>query len=186
MYDSIEMKYFLLATFLLFFSCNTFDMQQKSNSKENQNIDSHKLSETEFENLKEYLSTTQNIIPKDTIIIKYEFNGETCWDMLDLEDDDYIHKIIDFRRKEIDKFNLLHKDGVAFRIREEGKNFNKVVSFDKTVLVDKSSFLRNLIFKEKNTCGNTVIILKDGKYYLRKGDPHFDIIQILNKSKRHD
>ena len=181
------MKYFLLSIFILIFSCNSLDSQKtKSKSKEDKNIETHKFSETEFSNFKEYLQSNHNITPKDTIIIKYEFNKETCWDMLDLEDDDYIHGIIDGRQKEIDKFNLLHKDGVAFRIREEGKNFNKVVSLDKRIIVDKSSFLRNLIFKEKNNCGNTAIILKDGTYYLRKTDPHFDIIQVLNKSKRHD
>jgi hypothetical protein len=177
------MRIIFILSLLMLMSCNSTKNQ---NRVENTDVEKYTLTKDDFKNFKNYLNDNHKILAKDTIIIKYEFNNESCWDRLDREENSRIQYFIDLHQKEIEKFNSIHKNAVALHFREEGKNFNKVVFLDKSIFVDQSSFLKSLIFKEKNMCGNTIIMLKDGTYYLRKSDPHFDIIQVMNKSEKHD
>ena len=46
-----------------------------------------KLSDLKFQRLKDFLFASTNSVVNDTIIIKYDYNNESCWEILDLKDD---------------------------------------------------------------------------------------------------
>ena len=141
------------------------------------------LETEDFKNIKEFL-TSKNLAIKDTIIIKYEFNGDGCWSMLDEQDDDYIKKVSDGMNEYLKIFIDKHSGAVAYRIREKGKNFSKYVSRDPTISVDDNGILKNLLFNKRKMCGTTAVILDDGSYALKYGDSHFQVLKILeNKPK---
>ena len=180
------MKYLFLAILAMSFSCNSRNVKQNVNRVDDTDIEKYTLTENDFENVKNFLNDNFKIQSKDTIIIKYEFNKENCWDRLDAEGNTKIQYFIDLRQKEIQKFNLKHQNSIALHFKEEGDSFNKIISLDKSIYIDKGVWLKKIIFREKNECGNTIILLQNGTYYLRRSDPHFDIIQVMNKSEKHD
>ena len=50
---------------------------------DNKRISIFKLNETSLSAVKKYLSNFSNKAIQDTIIIKYDYNNETCWNTLD-------------------------------------------------------------------------------------------------------
>lgn len=136
------------------------------------------LNSAEFNDVKNELKkyTFDNQL-KDTIIIKYEYNNETCWNNLDLESKDYINNVISSRQKYILNQLNQRKNVSFFHFKESGKNFNKIVQWDDRVLTDSSGVLKNSIFSKPNNCGNSVIILPDGKMVHLESDAHIDILK---------
>ena len=136
------------------------------------------LSSTEYNFLKNELKkyTFDNQL-QDTIIIKYDYNNETCWNKLDLESKDYINTVISSRQKFILNQLNQRKNISFFHFKEPGKNFNKIIKMDDRALTDSSSVLKNSFFAKSNTCGNAAIFLPDGKMIYLESDAHFDILK---------
>jgi hypothetical protein len=133
------------------------------------------LSATDYESLKVFLAS-KNIEVKDTIFIKYDFNGESCWNGLDGRNDQQIIAVMKRFQKKISDFNNNHKDAIALNFREPGRRVNKLKMLDNTIVIDDELFLKKLIFRKKKECGNSAIIFDDGSYILRFSDPHFDLL----------
>lgn len=138
------------------------------------------LTAQEYQDLKTYL-TSKNIVVKDTILIKYDYNRESCWNNLDERNDGYIKDVLKNFQNHIINFNKNHSGAVAVNFREPGKNINKLKLWDNTIMIDESFFLKNLIFSKKKICGNSAIVMNDGSYVIRSSDPHFNLLDAVKK-----
>ena len=163
-----------ISVLLLFFSFLCFSQHIKDQA--------FQLSSEEFAQLKDFL-LHKNIPIKDTIIIKYEFNGDDCWHLLNQKSKNYIHKVRDGMQKHISNFNLSHSDAIAIRVKESGKNFSDYILDDPTILTDDDKLLRRLLFKKTESCGTTAVILDDASFALKESDSHFSVLNILNNKQ---
>lgn len=164
------MKNFLLV-FLLLLISNFCYAQIKSKTE------TGVLSKEEYKAFREYLES-KNLVAKDTVFIKYDFNNETCWNMLDKSDNSHINNIVASFQKHISDFNNQSNGAIAYNFREPGKNFNKLKLWDKTIIIDDKLFLRKLFFKMKSECGTSLLILGDGSFATYSSDPHFDFLKV--------
>ena len=164
------MKNFLLIFLTLFIS--NFCLAQLK-----QKVKTGSLSKEEYKAFREYLES-KNLATKDTIFIKYDFNNETCWDMLDGSGKEYINKVLVGFQKQISDFNKQSRGAIAYNFREPGKNFNKLKLWDPTIIIDDNLFLRKLFFKKKHQCGTSLLILGDGSFATYSSDPHFEFLQV--------
>jgi len=177
-YSNFIYKYFTMKmVFLLLFFFSTLMYSQLTKRDK---INS--LSESEFSDLKTFL-ISRGVPVKDTIVIKYDFKRERCWNNLDNQSDEYVKNVMTNFQNHIIKFNKKHTGAIAVNFREPGKGVNKLKLWDKTIILDEDLFLKNLIFSEKRMCGNSAIILNDGSYVLRSGDPHFDLLDAIGNGK---
>lgn len=81
---------FLLAIFVftIIQSCGPYSKLYRSdNTDRNYN---GILSDSTYNTLKLFLVKTTSKKLYDILLIKYDYNNETCWDLLDQKDDDYI------------------------------------------------------------------------------------------------
>ena len=139
-----------------------------------------RLSSLQFDSLKTYLARI-DASPKDTLIIKYDFDGESCWDQLDLQSDDYISRVVlsaRNRKSEIER----ERPGVSvYNLRETGSAFNKLKLRDHDIKIDSGGFVRRLLFQKKQGFGSSCIILPSGDYILVKSDAHFEALNLSGK-----
>ena len=168
-------KYPLFFAFLFIFQNFCFAQRVGNNKK-------GRLTPAQFSELKEFMSS-KNLLVKDTIYIKYDFNKEICWNRLDEMNNDYIEKVKNNFQKHILEFNKAHKDAVAYNFREPGNKMNKLKLWDSTIIIDDQLFLKNLLFSKKHSCGTSLIILKDGTYRLHYGDSHFELLDETYQKK---
>ena len=139
------------------------------------------LSDSGINTLKNIIKFYSNGEIRDTIIIKYEYNNESCWDILDQHGDDYIRGIIKSKQSRIYE-NLKHRNNISvLTFREEGTNFNKVIAWDSTIIVDNNHRLYDLLFFDRSICGNSIIILPDKRYILTRSDSHFSSLSRTKK-----
>ena len=167
----MKYKYHLLFLFTFFFQ-NAFIAQ---------NFDGQKkgiLTPDQFSSLKEFL-ISKNLKIKDTIFIKYDFNKESCWNLLDGQGIEKIEMIKLRFQKHISDFNAQHKDAITYNFREPGNKINKLKLLDNTIVIDDLLFLKNLLFKNRKVCGTSAVILNDGSFLLNFGDAHFEILDLL-------
>ena len=138
------------------------------------------LTSLQLDSLKTYLSRT-NSSPKDTVIIKYDFNGENCWNQLDHQSDEYIDQVV--KSAQVRTVTVLRdRPGISiYKFREEGISFNKLKLRDSDIKIDSSGFVRRLLFKEKQSCGTSGIILPSGDFILIKFDSHFEALSLSGK-----
>ncbi len=137
---------------------------------------SKSLNEKEYLTLRNYLQKNVGYDLKDTLVIKYEFNNERCWDMLDYESDDYINGVILQQQSRIEKVSNSRKDLTILHYREPGKHFNKVVEWNRNIMIDTLKTLRTLLFHNNVICGCSAIIFPGGKYFILNSDPHFAML----------
>ena len=141
--------------------------------------------------LKSFLARYGSINLKDTIVIKYDYNNEICWDRLDAKDDDYIMGFINRHQQQMQKIILDRPNLSVFTFREPGNNLNKIKMWDKSILIDSSKQLYNLLFYDRSECGNSILIMPDRKFIFIRSDAHSQILDIttskiqelLNKQK---
>ena len=134
------------------------------------------LSEADYTSLKSILLENSKSVLQDTLIIKYEYNNETCWMFLDKLNDDEIASSIKIRQLQIQKACLVRKGISVFKFREKGLDLNKVVERDSSILIDRKKQLFRLLFKKRATCGNSIIVLPNRKFILIRSDSHFEAI----------
>lgn len=141
-----------------------------------------------FEGLQQYLTQITKSTLKDTIIIKYDYNHESCWDMLDQKDDTYIMNIVTKRKEKIQDVVRTRQNVSVFNFREPGNSFNKIKKWDNSIILDSSKYLLNLLFQKRYICGNSIIVMSDKRFVFMPSDPHFEaldfthnqMVQILN------
>ena len=116
-------------------------------------------------------------------------NNETCWDELDKRSDDYVIPFITANQERVKSLLTLRNNVSIFAFREPGVNFNKIKKWDKSIIIDSDRYLFNMLFKERSTCGNSIIVLPDGRYVVIRSDSHSEameysqgkIIELLTK-----
>lgn len=163
------MKYSVV--FLLF---SVFAFSQNSKNE------IYRLSETQYGELKNFLQS-KNVEIRDTIFIKYDYNKENCWNELDRSGKKRILGIVERFQNNIKNFNNRHKDAIAVNFRESGDKFNKLKLWDNTIIIDENLYLKNLMFSQKNQCGNSAVIFSDRSYLMLREDPHFELLEIADK-----
>jgi len=127
------------------------------------------------EALRKYLSEASGQTIKDTIIIKYDFNNETCWNLLDEKSDEYIARITNGTNIMVAMYKNTHPETSVFQFREKGKNLNKLKLRNTEIIIDSGYLLKN-IFTTRTTCGTSLKLYPNGNYELIYSDSHFTAI----------
>ena len=140
------------------------------------------LSDIQFEELTQILEAATSSKMKDTIIIKYDYNNEICWNRLDYQKKSYINEIITQRQQQIQYVLDSRLDVSVFNFREPGDNINKIKRWDDSILLDTDSQLFNLLFNQRSQCGNSMLILPDKRFILIRSDSHNEVMN-LTQSK---
>jgi len=140
---------------------------------DNKRISIFKLNQTSLSAVKKYLSNFSQKPIQDTIIIKYDYNNETCWNTLDkmMTEEEIKRKV--FHIQTSYEALLSTRPGVSFfEFREPGENINKITKFNSSIILDKDLELYKFFFEEKCRCGNSILILPDGRYIFTRSDSH--------------
>ena len=166
---------FLLLILLLSISCKSH--YQYENSK----YASGKLSSQEMSNLNNFLVTKSSQVVRDTIIINYNYNNANCWQMLDQQSDEYIRDFLDGSKEYVRKNTANRSKMNYFQFREPGNNVNKKILWDDSISLDDTLFLKNLLFLNKQSCGNSAIILPNGDFIIVKNDSHKEALSFDKK-----
>ncbi|SJZ31923.1 hypothetical protein [Sediminibacterium ginsengisoli] len=141
-------------------------------------IFSDSLSQETYNTLLSFLARYSTTGLKDTLIIKYDYNNESCWNTLDQMSDDYIQKTIAAHTQRVQQVLAKRKNISAFDFREPGNNMNKLKKWDRNIIIDSSNTLLNLIFKDRSRCGNSMIVLPDKQFVFLRSDPHADALDL--------
>lgn len=162
----------LAATILLFsISCKQTATLHRFDDKKR--ISVFQLSDSSLMAVKNYLAAFSTKKIQDTIIIMYDYNHETCWNFIDQNETDE-------KLKERVKYIQINQEQIAasrpgisfFEFREPGNDINKIKKFDSTIIIDHNLELYHFFFKERSVCGNSIVILPDGKYVFTRSDSH--------------
>ena len=116
------------------------------------------------------------------MIIKYEINGEWCWEFLDKQSDEYVNRVIAGGVKYRDDVARDRPSVSFFHFQEKGEQKNKIIYRDNTVMIDKQDKLKELLFKKKAVCGSSAVVLPGGAYLLLQSDSHL-LSYTLSKEK---
>lgn len=139
------------------------------------------LNDTTFNAVKQFLTATTSAKLKDTIIIKYDYNNETCWNMLDQRSDDQIMGFVARHKERVQQVLATRQNVSVFDFREPGKNLNKIKKWDNSIIIDSSKQLFNLLFKERCTCGSSMMIMPDKRFVFLRSDSHSEVLNLTQK-----
>lgn len=167
--------FFSLFLLIYLTNCSTSSTLPKS-SQHKKNV----LDTEELKSLKSYLQGFYQIKIQDTIIIKYDFNNDNCWDALDNQDRTYIESVILNYQTFIKIKSAERPDVSIFQFRESGQKQSSY-KLDNTDIKIDNGYLRKLLFKQKATCGSSIIILPSGQFIISKSDPHFQVLELNSK-----
>ncbi len=143
-----------------------------------QRISAGKLTDADVRFVKEFLQSFSKTTLNDTLLIKYDFNKDACWNMLDKSKDEDIKSIV-LASKERIQTTLLTRPGISiFRFREPGDQLNKIIKWDDSILIDSTKQLYKLLFKKRTECGSSMIILPDGRFILLQTYPHMEALNL--------
>jgi hypothetical protein len=105
-------------------------------------------------------------------MIKYDYNDKSCWSILDTYEDSTIRNLIAAHYKAF-KIRMASRPGTsAFTFREPGNRLNKLKKWDRSIIIDSSKQLYQLLFKERTTCGSSIVVLPDKKFVFMRSDSH--------------
>lgn len=171
-----------IMAFLLLAAILFLNVSCKSNYLyENSKYGGGKLNSSEIASLKSYLGSKSLNTVEDTIMINYNYNNANCWQRLDQESDEYIRQFLEGSKEYIIKYTKDRSKISYFQYREPGNNVNKKILWDDTIGVDDSLFLKNLLFQNKKSCGNSAIVLPTGDYIIVKDDSHSEALTYSKK-----
>ncbi|MDF3076681.1 MAG: hypothetical protein K0S09_570 [Sphingobacteriaceae bacterium] len=156
-------------TFLL--ACGSSERLYRT--RDNLSIATGTLADSTYNSLRQLLSNKIVSPIKDTIIIKYDYNNESCWNLLDQQDDSYIQGFLTRSKERAQTLLLTRPNASVLNFREPGNNLNKLKKWDSTIIIDDSKQLMNLLFKDKATCGNSIIVVPDKRFVFIRSDSHF-------------
>ncbi len=173
--------YYLSLIVILSFiaSCNATSKLYRIDEKNR--IYKGQLSESTFNTLSQFLTTTTNSKLKDSIIIKYNYNNETCWDILDTKDDAYIMGFVARHQERVQQILKTRQNVSVFDFREPGNNLNKIIKWDNSIIIDSSKQLFDLLFKEHCSCGSSIIVMPDKRFVFLRSDPHLEALDLTQK-----
>jgi len=166
-------KLTLLLPFLIPIILSACSSKLHSDKKHQSNL----LDKNKMDSLYTYLSLNSSEKLQDTIIIKYDFNGDGCWIALNQQSNDYIKNLIQNSTEWIAKKKLARPTVSIFQFKEYGENFSPYKLRDKTIKTD-SGFLKKLLFNKRTMCGTSAVIVSSGKFFLIKSDSHFSPIEM--------
>ncbi len=128
--------------------------------------------------LRQLLSSHTTFPLKDTLIIKYDYNNESCWNILDQADDAHIMAFVTRHKERMQVLQTSRPDVSVFNFREPGNSLNKIKKWDNSIIIDSSRQLMNLLFKERSTCGNSIIVLPDKTFVFLRSDSHSEALEL--------
>jgi hypothetical protein len=140
-----------------------------------------KLKPVQLDSLKFYLQQNKTVTLKDTIIIKYEFNSDGCWNPVNSVTLPQVDTLIKNYNNYIESIAKVRQQVAIYQYRERGRNFGPNKSRNTKIQIDPG-LLRKLLFKDPASCGISAIIVPDGRYLLYKSDSHFRAID-FNKQE---
>jgi hypothetical protein len=152
---------------------------------ENNKVNVGKLSDSTYTEIRRFLLNHTDQALRDTILVKYDFNNDRCWNRLDQRDDNHIKRSVDFRNDRIKKILESRKDITILTFREPGDNVNKVISKNESIKVVRSKLLLDMFFEKRYECGSSIAIMPDKRFVVFYGDSHSQILD-LTKSKFQD
>jgi hypothetical protein len=144
-----------------------------------------KLSTDEYQKVIKQLSAISEDPLQDTIFIKYDFNGDGCWVMLDGQADSYIMTVLGSYQKYIKELKTTRPGISIIQVREPGTSFSKYKWWNKDIVVDEDKVLFKLLGKKRTSCGTSFVILPGGAGYFVRSDSHFEVIRLYSKEKLH-
>jgi hypothetical protein len=162
----------------LFLSIFIYACSPKLYVDENKRYQAGTLSGAQVDSLHTFLKQNERLTLKDTIILKYDFNKDVCWNDLSYQNAEFLNNVRWAFQKNIQEKAEARPKVAIYQYREAGESFSPIKSKGLEIETD-SGFLRKLLFKEVTTCGTSAIILPDGKFLLVKSDPQFSAL-ILN------
>lgn len=172
----------LISVMTIFESCDTTSKLYRFDDKNK--TYTGQLSDSTFTVLKQFLTVKTNSKLKDTIIIKYDYNNETCWNILDQSEEAHIMGFVTRHKQRVEQVLANRQNVSVFDFREPGNSLNKIKKWDNSILIDSSKQLFNLIFKERCTCGSSIIVMPDKKFVFLRSDSHSESLDITqNKIK---
>lgn len=166
--------FMLIVVFSAVISCAS--SSKLYSDKNEDRIYSGKLNDSTYTNLKQFLRNYSKL--KDTLIIKYDYNYESCWSLLDQRDDATIMRIVNSRKEQFNGAMKVRDNISVFNFREPGNSFNKIKEWNSLIIVDSTKQLYNLIFSERNTCGNSIVVLPDKRFVFIRSDSHFEALDL--------
>lgn len=156
---------------ILFGCSSTGQLYRK---EDNNKIYSGKLSDTTYNGLKQYLLASTKVKLNDTIIIKYDYNNETCWDALDQKSEDFISPFVTAHKERLRSLLAERTNVSIFDFREPGTKVNKIKKWNNSIYIDSTKYLFKLLFKKRSTCGSSIIVMPDKNYVFLRSDAHSD------------
>jgi len=166
-----------LFTFL-FLSIFMYACSPKLYVDESKRYQAGTLSDAQIDSLHTFLKQNERLALKDTIIIKYDFNKDVCWNDLNYQNPEFLNNVRwTFQKNILEKAAARPKVAI-YQYREVGESFSQVKSKGLEIETDPG-FLKKLLFKEVTTCGTSAIVLPNGKFLLVKSDPQFSAL-LLN------
>lgn len=136
------------------------------------------LTDSIYYAVKQYLTQKTQSTLQDTLIIKYDYNNERCWNNLDGYGKKYIMRFVTTNQQRIRKTLLARPQVSIFTFREPGDMLNKIKKWDSSVIIDSSLQLFSLLFKERCTCGNSILIMPDKTFVFIRSDSHSEIFNL--------
>ena len=180
MIKSVNLISIILLGFVLFIGCRPQVKLYKFD--DNKKISVFQLSDSSLISVKNYLHNITGKTIQDTIIIMYDYNNETCWNLGDqLRTDDEMKENTACFISKTEEY-LATRPGISFfEFKEPGENFNKIKKYNNSILTDKNLELYHFFFKERCVCGNSILILPDGRYIFTRSDAHINALYYSSK-----
>ena len=170
--------YALLLCILLFSGCTSIPIAPLYLGNNNNRISSGSLNQSTYDSLKKFLRQYSATGLKDTLIIKYDYNNESCWEQLDLMNYNYVQEVIASHSEKIKRVMSSRANVSVFDFREPGSRINNLKRWDRAIIIDSSKVLLNLVFKERTRCGNSIIVLPDKQYLFLRSDSHSEALDL--------
>ena len=162
----------LLSFFVISFGCKTSAHLYRYDAPKR--IYSGRLPDSTYASVKTFL----NISPyfTDSILLRYDYNDKTCWSRLDETDDSHIMGFVERRQARIRKFNTGRKGVAYYNYRQPGTDLNKIKAWDPSIRIHTTGLLYRLLFKERCTCGSSILIMPDRRFVFVRSDSHDELL----------
>ena len=144
-------------------------------------IYSGRLDDASNTTLRQFLASRTPSSLKDTIIIKYDYNNKSCWELLDEKDDNYIQGFVTRHNERVQKVQATRPNVSLFDFREPGNNANKIKKWNRSIIVDSTRQLMSLLFKERSICGNSIIVMPDKRFVFIRSDSHSEAMDLTQE-----
>ena len=175
------MKFFMISFFIFLLYALVGCTVSNKIYKENERVVTGKFSEAQAMAIRTFLINDTKVDLTDTIIIKYDYNNDQCWTMLDNNDDAYITKVLTSHQSRMEKRKTQRNNISIFEYREQGNDFSKYKYRDTNIRIDSTGKLSTYIFNDRAICGTSILILPSNEYIIIRSDSHFEILDFSPK-----